>query len=218
MLITYRMFFDRLINSQINWTPYTSHIMTLLPHQCHSGQAMWTYVGPMICFHLVEKHQADRVLRQFHMLQMPPEFCSTDQGLHQIDLRGKHDQDWSRIHAEHIAMCHSRNNFCVEVEATQKPTVSDNYFSWYTSITRHFMTPDGAYYYRMNNFVEDVHRVSMENNFEIFRPMCDEVMGDIDRLGQRIRRLNVVDTDRRRIRRRRRRQGDDVVEGDGEDS
>ena len=52
--------------------------MALLPHQCHNGQAMWTYVGPMICFHLVEKHQADRVLRQFHMLQMPPEFCSTD--------------------------------------------------------------------------------------------------------------------------------------------
>ncbi|XP_031736055.1 serine/threonine-protein phosphatase 7 long form homolog [Cucumis sativus] len=78
MLITYRMFFDRLINSQINWTPYTSHIMALLPRQCHNGQAMWTYVGPMICFHLVEKHQAGRVLRQFHMLQMPPEFCSTD--------------------------------------------------------------------------------------------------------------------------------------------
>ena len=123
--------------------------MALLPHQCHNGQATWTYVCPMICFHLVEKHQADRVLRQFHMLQMPPEFCSTDQGLHQIDLRGKHDQDWSRIHAEHIAMWHSRNNFCAEAEATQKPTVSDNYFFWYTSITRRFMTPDGAYCYRM---------------------------------------------------------------------
>ena len=43
-------------------------------------------------------------------------------------------------------------------------------------------------------------------------------MGDIDSLVQRTRRLNVADTYRRRIRRRRRRQGDDVVEGDGEDS
>ena len=65
-----------------------------------------------------------------------------------------------------------------------------------------------------NNFVEDVCRVSMENNFEIFRPMCDEVMRDIDQLVLRTRRLNVVDTDRRRIRRRRRRQGDDVVQGE----
>ena len=32
----------------------------------------------------------------------------------------------------------------------------------------------------------------MENNFEIFRPMCDKVMGDIDQLVQRTRRLNVV--------------------------
>ena len=58
----------------------------------------------------------------------------------------------------------------------------------------------------------------MENNFEIFSPMCDEVMGNIDSLVQRIRRLNVADTDRRHIRRQRRRQGDDIVEEDGEDS
>ena len=58
----------------------------------------------------------------------------------------------------------------------------------------------------------------MENNFKIFRPMCDEVMGDIDQLVQRTRRLNVANTDRRRIQRRRRRQDDDVVEGDEEDS
>ena len=83
------------------------------------------------------------------MLQMPPEFCSTDQGLHQIDLRGKHDQDCNRIHAEHIAIWHSRNNFYTEAEATQKLTVSDNYFSWYTSIIKRFMTPDDAYCYRM---------------------------------------------------------------------
>ena len=43
----------------------------------------------------------------------------------------------------------------------------------------------------------------MDNNFEIFRPMCDEVMEDIEQLVQQTRRLNVTDIDRRRIRRRR---------------
>uniref|UniRef100_A0A9I9EK03 Aminotransferase-like plant mobile domain-containing protein n=1 Tax=Cucumis melo TaxID=3656 RepID=A0A9I9EK03_CUCME len=76
--------------------------MASLSVRCQSGQAVWTYVGPLICFHLVEKHQPDRVLRQFNMLQTPPAISYTDQRLHQIDLRGKHDQDWRRIHAEHI--------------------------------------------------------------------------------------------------------------------
>ncbi|KAA0066827.1 uncharacterized protein E6C27_scaffold271G001850 [Cucumis melo var. makuwa] len=46
----------------MNWTPYTPDIMASLPLRCRSGQAVWTYVGPLICFHLVEKHQPDCVL------------------------------------------------------------------------------------------------------------------------------------------------------------
>uniref|UniRef100_A0A9I9E5K6 Aminotransferase-like plant mobile domain-containing protein n=1 Tax=Cucumis melo TaxID=3656 RepID=A0A9I9E5K6_CUCME len=65
MLLTYRWTFDRLRQSQ---TPYTPDIMASLPLRCCSGQAVWTYVGPLICFHLVKKHQPDCVLRQFNML------------------------------------------------------------------------------------------------------------------------------------------------------
>uniref|UniRef100_A0A9I9E2J8 Aminotransferase-like plant mobile domain-containing protein n=1 Tax=Cucumis melo TaxID=3656 RepID=A0A9I9E2J8_CUCME len=93
---------------QINWTPYTPDIMISLPIRCQSGQAVWTYVGPLICFHLIEKHKPDRVLRQFNMLQTPPAISYTDQRLHQIDFKGKHDQDWRRIHAEHIGVWNSR--------------------------------------------------------------------------------------------------------------
>ncbi|KAA0053649.1 serine/threonine-protein phosphatase 7 long form-like protein [Cucumis melo var. makuwa] len=88
----------------MNWTPYTPDIMASLPLRCHSGQAVWTYVGQLICFHLVEKYQPDRMLRQFNMLQMPPVISYIDPSLHQIDLRGKHDHDWRRIRAEHIGM------------------------------------------------------------------------------------------------------------------
>ncbi|KAA0065878.1 serine/threonine-protein phosphatase 7 long form-like protein [Cucumis melo var. makuwa] len=82
---------DPLMLLQINWTPYTSNIVALLPDQCHSGQVVWTYVDHMVCFHIIEKHQGDRVLRQFGMLQMPPTFSFTDPILHQIDLEGKYD-------------------------------------------------------------------------------------------------------------------------------
>ncbi|KAA0036877.1 serine/threonine-protein phosphatase 7 long form-like protein [Cucumis melo var. makuwa] len=68
-------------------TSYLLDIMAPLPVRCRSGQVVWTYVGPMICFHLVKKHQPDRVLRQFNMSQMPPAISFTDPSLHQIDLR-----------------------------------------------------------------------------------------------------------------------------------
>ncbi|KAA0043772.1 serine/threonine-protein phosphatase 7 long form-like protein [Cucumis melo var. makuwa] len=41
---------------QINRSLYMLDMMTSLPVRCHSGQAVWTYAGPMICFHLVEKY------------------------------------------------------------------------------------------------------------------------------------------------------------------
>ncbi|KAL0540517.1 hypothetical protein IC582_020525 [Cucumis melo] len=218
MLLTYRQIFDRLTHTQINWTPYTSDVMTLLPDRCHNGQLIWTYVGPLICFHIVELHAPDRVLRQFGMHQPLPSFCNTNPALHRIDLRGKHDQDWCKIHVEYITKWHSRNEFCVKGVATNEPTVSDDYFSWYSSITRRFITTDGAYYYRVNNFVQDVRAYSMEHNLQDLGSMCDQFLENIEHIIQQTKRLNVADTDRRCIRRKRRRQDnnvvDDIVEGD----
>ncbi|XP_050938742.1 serine/threonine-protein phosphatase 7 long form homolog [Cucumis melo] len=188
--------------------------MASLPVRCQSGQAVWTYVGPLICFHLVEKHQPDRVLRQFNMLQTPPAISYTDQRLHQIDLRGKHDQDWRRIHAEHIGVWNSRYDFRVEAPTTSEPTVSENYFVWYRSITRRFITQEGAFYHCMYDFVDEVQTFSVEHDIEALGQICDRTTERVDHIIQQTRRLTVADTDRRRMRRRRRRQGDDVVEGD----
>ena len=44
--------------------------------------------------------------------------------------------------------------------------------------------------------------------------MCDQVLKDIEQIIQQTRRLNVADTDRRRIRRKRRQQDNGVVEED----
>ena len=97
--------------------------MKLFSNQCHNGQLIWTYVSHMIYFHIVEKYQPNHALRQF-MLQMPPTYSFTASILHQIDLRGRHNQDWHRIHAEHITMWDLRNNFYAV--ATHEPTVSDS--------------------------------------------------------------------------------------------
>ena len=56
----------------------------------------------LICFHLVEKHILDNVVRQFGMVQEIPQLINTDVVLHGIDLRGKVGVDWTQKHAGHI--------------------------------------------------------------------------------------------------------------------
>ena len=223
---------------QINWTPYTPHVMSLLPDYCHDGQDIWLTVSPLICFHIVEWHQPDRVLRQFGMRQTVPTLCNTLPQLHQIDLRGKHDQNWRQIHAEYISFWRARHGRCAQGEIINESDVSNDYLSWYDSITRRFITPDGAYYYCMvsillcsvfqlhaknillylyfffivqNNFVHDVHNYSLEHNLPELSSMCEQNMVNVEEIIQHTRRLNVADTDRKRIRRRRQRQRDEGV-------
>ncbi|TYK02494.1 serine/threonine-protein phosphatase 7 long form-like protein [Cucumis melo var. makuwa] len=171
--------------------------------QMSYGQVVWTGVGLLICFHLVEKHQPDRVLRQFNMLQMPQAISYTDQRLHQIDLRGKHDQDWCRIHAEHIGVWNSRYDFRVEAPTTSQPTVSENYFVWYKSITRRFITQKDTFYHCMYNFVDIVQTFSVEHDIKALGHICDRTTERVEHIIQQTRRLTVADTDRRRMRCRR---------------
>lgn len=84
------------------WQPYESEL-SHLPAFCVAGKDMWRAVVPLVCFYIVEKHQPDRVLRQFGLMQDIPADVDTNERLHGIDLRGKVDRNWRRVvHAVHI--------------------------------------------------------------------------------------------------------------------
>ena len=85
--------------------------MVLLPDRCHHSEEVWTYLDPLICFHIVEWYLPDNVLRQFGMLQIILSSYFAYSTLH-IDLRGKHDQDWCNIHEEYITMRHIHHERC----------------------------------------------------------------------------------------------------------
>ena len=83
------------------WQPYEAELEDLSTW-CIARKAVWMATVSLICFHLVEIHTPDHVVRQFGMIQEIPHTVDTDTVLHVIDLREKVDVDWTRGHAGHI--------------------------------------------------------------------------------------------------------------------
>ena len=93
------------------WQLYEADFEDLLPW-CVAGRPVWTATVPLVCFHLVEIHTPDRVVRQFGMIQEIPGDVDTDTVLHAIDLRGKVGVDWMRKHALHLLHWGNRLEWC----------------------------------------------------------------------------------------------------------
>ena len=98
---------------------------------------------PLVCFHLVEIHTPDRVVRQFGMIQEIPDDIDTDTVLHAIDLRGKVCVDWMRKHALHITHWGNRLQQCCEAVLGDMPPAHE-YFNWFRRVTRRFIDVLGA--------------------------------------------------------------------------
>ncbi|KAH1232928.1 Serine/threonine-protein phosphatase 7 long form [Glycine max] len=102
------------------WEPYTATVMAALPPICVVGSVAWFAVVPLICFHVVEWHQPDRVLRQFGMQQPIPGCPSQPQNLH-------------GLLAPIISQWNNRAEFRVNVYPRQEGLLSfnSNYMVWY---------------------------------------------------------------------------------------
>lgn len=61
------------------------------------------------------------------MRQTVLQICYTDCDLHQINLRGKHDQDWQRIHVNHLSHWRAHRDHCVGGDIVDGLVVSDDY-------------------------------------------------------------------------------------------
>ena len=65
------------------WQPYEVELEDL-PPWCVVERAVWTVMVSLVCFHLVEKHTLDRVIRQFRMIQEIPRDVDINTVLHGI--------------------------------------------------------------------------------------------------------------------------------------
>ncbi|KAH1189955.1 Serine/threonine-protein phosphatase 7 long form [Glycine max] len=106
----------------------------------------WCAVVPLICFHVVEWHQPDRVLRQFGMQQPIPECPSQPLNIHGLTLKGKQSENWFQLLAPMISQWNNRVEFRVDVYPRQEGLLSFNsdYMVWYRRKTKMFVDPNNA--------------------------------------------------------------------------
>ncbi|KAH1254751.1 Serine/threonine-protein phosphatase 7 long form [Glycine max] len=145
-LRVFRRKLDLMKRHEFVWEPYTATVMGALPPICVVGSVAWFAVVPLICFHVVEWHQPDKVLRQFGLQQPIPGCPSQPQNLHGITLKGKQDENWFHLLAPIIGQWNNRAEFRVDVYPRQESLLGYNsdYMVWYRHKTKMFVDPNNA--------------------------------------------------------------------------
>ncbi|WCJ34836.1 Aminotransferase-like plant mobile domain family protein [Euphorbia peplus] len=189
VLKQYRYALDRQGPDQMIWQPYTDDIIAGLPQCCTSGRAIWRAVVPLICFHIVEWQQPDRVMRQFGLQQPIPVKPHQDDALHTIDLRGNQELSWVTQHASYNSLWDDRHNRVIHGEPSQdRLQYNSEYMTWYRKITRRWISPMGAAIGAVVDGIEQIYLNSGVN------ASLDD-MADIHQTAARI--LGALDEERR---------------------
>lgn len=110
--------------------------MDLLPPICNSDShlGLCHYVGPLICFWIVEWHAPERVARQHGYRQEvpPPILPPLSDRLHDLVHDKKSEgTDWVTKHADYLAMWENREERCAEFQIGFTEGPWDHYLAWF---------------------------------------------------------------------------------------
>ncbi|XP_073026955.1 uncharacterized protein [Primulina eburnea] len=111
-----------------------------LPLECRHP-TLWRSTCPLICFHIVEIHRPNRVLRQFGMSQNIPISSPDGDHLHECSRRGHKNYDWVKHHRLMVDAWENRHNLIVESDLVENYSMRYDYETWYDSITQRFISP-----------------------------------------------------------------------------
>ncbi|CAN1319834.1 Serine/threonine-protein phosphatase 7 long form homolog [Linum perenne] len=131
----------------IIWQPYPVDIILRAIRRTPSTIAIsWDARVPLLCFHIVEWHFPDRVMRQFGFHQhLPIDVPSNMEELHKIDLRAN-EHNWPVYHRQYIDLWNSRHTLRMSGIPIRnfKQGYHDEYMQWYRTITRRWISHNGA--------------------------------------------------------------------------
>ncbi|XP_073032034.1 uncharacterized protein [Primulina eburnea] len=127
---------------QFKWLVYYLEAVDVLslPLECRHP-TIWRSACPLICFHIVEVHRPNRVLRQFGMSQNIPISALDGDHLHECSRRGRKNYDWVKHHRLMVDAWENRRNLIVESDLVENYSMRYDYETWYDSITRRFISP-----------------------------------------------------------------------------
>ncbi|XP_043809101.1 serine/threonine-protein phosphatase 7 long form homolog [Manihot esculenta] len=173
VLVELRYQLDRLLPEQVLWEPYTDGLIQSLPEYCRQGRDIWRAVVPLICFHIVEWHQPDRVMRQFGMQQHIPAEPHQSAVLHDVDLR-KSDTNWAEVHSHWIARWNTRDTRIVTgPPATEPLHFHSEYMEWYHRVSRRWISVKGAAMGSGEDVLEHMYAIATNPTTGSMTAMCD---------------------------------------------
>ncbi|KAJ9174995.1 hypothetical protein P3X46_013582 [Hevea brasiliensis] len=135
---------DRMGPEDITWEPYNEELLDELPDICIQGCPIWKAVVPLICFHIIEWHQPDRVMRQFGLAQPIPRRPMQTDELHEITLQFS-ESNWAHHHATYINRWNRREHYIVQGQEMAQPLHHHSeYMEWYRRVARRWISISGA--------------------------------------------------------------------------
>ncbi|XP_028769955.1 serine/threonine-protein phosphatase 7 long form homolog [Neltuma alba] len=137
----YRSLLDRMTDDDIIWQPYeSSEVRQLIPEYCLATPEIWLASVPLICFHIIEWHHPDRVLRQFGRQQPIPVMPVHLGNYHTIQLRGRISTNWTEEYSNFIEAWNRWPHAVVDAPlALGELDRTSEYMQWYWRHTRRWI-------------------------------------------------------------------------------
>ncbi|MBA0549879.1 hypothetical protein Golob_020880, partial [Gossypium lobatum] len=129
-----RLALDQQTEEEFVWMPYANpRIQECIPVEFLANRNIWQVKVPLIVFATVEMHESNRVMRQFGCMQRIPSSPQKLDDLHNIDLRGRLEEDWSSFHQKYIEIWQRRYDYLPTREPflTLELATSPDYMDWF---------------------------------------------------------------------------------------